>query len=153
MDTAKLLALTSDIVSAHASSNEMTQESLLDEIGQVFSKLASLAGLEGGGYAGQAVAPAEEQIKPAVPLDAAFGADKVFCMVCGMGMKTLKRHLSTRHGLMPGQYRKRFGVPAGTPLVAKNYSEARQKMARDLNLAEGLAKARAARGKKKKKKA
>ena len=52
--------------------------------------------------------------------------------------------------MKPGQYRKAFGIPVGTPLVAKNYSEARKKMALDLNLADGLAKARAARGKKKK---
>ena len=39
-------------------------------------------------------------------------------MVCGKGMKTLKRHISTAHGLKPGQYRKQFNIPAGTPLVA-----------------------------------
>ena len=64
-------------------------------------------------------------------------------------MKTLKRHLATAHDLKPGQYRKMYGIPAGTPLVAKDYSEARKKMAQDLNLAERLVKARAARGKKK----
>jgi predicted transcriptional regulator len=65
-------------------------------------------------------------------------------------MKTLKRHLSTAHGMKPGQYRKAFSIPAGTALVAKNYSEARKKMAADLHLADRLVKARAARGKKKK---
>ena len=64
--------------------------------------------------------------------------------------ESLKRHLSTAHDLKPGQYRKQFGIASGTPLVAKNYSEARKKMALDLNLAEGLARARAARSKKKK---
>ena len=74
-------------------------------------------------------------------------------MVCGKGLKTLKRHLTTAHDLAPSPYRKMFGIPPGTPLVAKNYSEARKKMAIDLDLAAGLAKARAARSKKKKKKA
>jgi predicted transcriptional regulator len=64
-------------------------------------------------------------------------------------MKTLKRHLSTAHQLKPGQYRKTFNIPAGTPLVATTYSESRKKMAQDLNLADRLVKARAARGKKK----
>jgi predicted transcriptional regulator len=114
--------------------------------------LASLAGVEGLEPSIQEADSTEEEaaIVPAVPLEAAFGAEKVFCMICGRGMKTLKRHISTAHDLKPGQYRKRLGIPAGTPLVAKNYSEARKKMAQDLNLAEGLAKARAARGKKKK---
>lgn len=148
MDKTRLLAMTADIVSAHASANEMNQEALLSEIAQVYAKLASLAGVEGTIDLAVEAAPAEAELKPAVPLEAAFDADKVFCMICGQGMKTLKRHLSVSHGLKPGQYRRQFGVPAGTALVAKNYSEARKKMATDLNLAEGLAKARAARGKK-----
>jgi predicted transcriptional regulator len=89
-------------------------------------------------------------MKAAVPMEAAFGTDKVFCMVCGKGMKTLKRHIATAHSMKPGQYRKTFGIAAGTPLVAKSYSEARKKMAKNLNLAERLVKARAAKGKKKK---
>lgn len=153
MDKKALLQMTADIVASHASMNEISQEALLDEIQRVYGKLAALGegmevDLEGevsveGEAAGEAAAPA-------VPLEAAFGADKVFCMVCGKGMKTLKRHISTAHGLKPGQYRKQYGIPAGTPLVAKNYSEQRKAMAQKLNLAERLVKARAARGKKKK---
>jgi predicted transcriptional regulator len=153
MDSQALLKLTSDIVASHASANELSRDALLAEIEQVFAKLASLGGIEGVAppVLGDLAAEEESEIVPAVPLEAAFGAEKVFCMICGKGMKTLKRHLSTAHDLKPGQYRKRLGIPPGTPLVAKNYSEARKKMAQDLNLAEGLAKARAARGKKKKK--
>ncbi|MDF1554310.1 MAG: MucR family transcriptional regulator [Deferrisomatales bacterium] len=152
MDKRTLLSLTTDIVSSHASLNELTREDLLDEIQNVFAKLSAL----GGDDSVPCVPIAEDagefgvvQTVPAVPLAAAFAADKVFCMVCGKGMKTLKRHLSTAHGLKPGEYRKQFGIPTGTPLIAKEYSQARRKMAQDLNLADGLAKARAARGKKK----
>jgi len=147
-----LLSLTSDIVSAHASMNELSRQELLGEIDLIFKKLSEL----GGGIEAETPALSKEEslpevVKPAVPLDAAFGSDKIFCMVCGQGMKTLKRHLSTAHGLKPGQYRKQFGVPSGTPLVAKNYSEARKAMAKQLNLAERLVKARAAKGKKSRK--
>ena len=149
MDKKALVEMTAEIVASHASLNAMTQDELLAEIGQVYQKLSALT-------EGAEVLPLEDEAveedtaaSAAVPLEAAFGADKVFCMVCGKGMKTLKRHLSTAHGLKPGQYRKQFGIPAGTPLVAKNYSEARKKMAQKLNLAERLVKARAARGKKK----
>ena len=151
MDKKLLLQMTTDIVASHASVNELSQADLLGEIEQVFKKLASLSGgVEMEEVAVEEALPAQaEELRPAVPLAAAFGAEKVFCMVCGQGMKTLKRHLSTAHSMKPGQYRKAFGIPAGTPLVAKNYSEARKKMAADLNLAERLVKARAARGKKK----
>lgn len=148
MDTAKLLSLTTEIVSSHASATSLTQDALLNEIGQVFVKLASLAGVEGAEYRVEA-GPVEEEITAAVPLEAAFGADKVFCMICGQGMKTLKRHLATTHDLKPGAYRRMFGIPAGTPLVAKSYSETRRAMAQKLNLAEKLVEARAVRAKKK----
>lgn len=146
MDKKTLLQMTADIVASHASMNEISQEELLAEIDKVFKKLAGLS----EGCETEEGAVAEEKVTAAVPLEAAFGADKVFCMVCGKGMKTLKRHISTAHGLKPGQYRKQFGIPAGTPLVAKTYSDARKKMAQKLNLADRLVKARAARGKKKK---
>ncbi|MBI5017593.1 MAG: MucR family transcriptional regulator [Deltaproteobacteria bacterium] len=153
MDKRLLLQMTADIVASHASMNELSQVDLLGEISMVFKRLSDLAGgMEGEEIVieAEATAAKSEPPKPAVPLEAAFGADKVFCMVCGQGMKTLKRHLSTAHAMKPGQYRKAFGIPAGTALVAKNYSEARKKMAADLHLADRLVKARAARGKKKK---
>ena len=151
MDKRLLLQMTADIVASHASMNELTQADLLGEIDQVFGKLANLAGgvetPEGEVLESAGAQP--EAMKAAVPLEAAFGAEKVFCMACGKGMKTLKRHLATAHEMKPGQYRKMFKIPPGTPLVAKDYSEARKRMAQDLNLAERLVKARAARGKKK----
>ena len=150
MDKRMLLQMTADIVASHASMNELGREDLLGEIDQVYNKLAGLAGdLEADEFETEETQAEPAALTAAVPLEAAFGAEKVFCMVCGKGMKTLKRHLSTAHDLKPGQYRKAFSIPAGTPLVAKNYSEARKKMAQDLNLAERLVKARAARGKKK----
>jgi predicted transcriptional regulator len=151
MDKKLLLQMTADIVASHASVNELSQVDLLGEIDQVFKRLASLAGgVEADELPAEEVAQAEQEaLKAAVPLEAAFGAEKVFCMVCGQGMKTLKRHIAAAHDMKPGQYRKAFQIPAGTPLVAKNYSEARKKMAVDLKLAERLVKARAARGKKK----
>jgi len=147
MDKAKLLSLTAEIVSGHATANAMTQEALVAEIGHVFARLASLAGVEGiVELVIETPRPPAMECTPALPAEAAFGADRVFCMVCGQGMKTLKRHLSVAHGLTPSQYRKAFGLPAGTVLVAGNYSEARRGMAQKRNLAQGLAAARAARG-------
>lgn len=148
MDKKALVEMTAEIVASHASLNAMTQEELLGEIGEVFQKLSALTDGEELVVAEAETVEEDSTASAAVPLEAAFGADKVFCMVCGKGMKTLKRHLSTAHGLKPGQYRKQYNIPAGTPLVAKNYSEARKKMAKKLNLAERLVKARAARKKK-----
>ena len=151
MDKRLLLQMTADIVASHASMNEMSQGDLVGEIDLVFRKLANLAGgveLEEGVLVEGEIS--SDKPKPAVPMEAAFGAEKVFCMVCGKGMKTLKRHIATAHEMKPGQYRKAFGIPPGTALVAKDYSDARKKMAKKFNLADRLVKARAAKGTKKK---
>ena len=44
--------------------------------------------------------------------------------------------------MKPGAYKKQFGIPSKQALSAKNYSEARRKMAQDRGLADNLAKAR-----------
>jgi predicted transcriptional regulator len=136
-----LLELTASIVSAHASVNEMTSDELLQEIQKVFGSLQKLEGNIPGGEAAEA-APAG----PAVSLKKAFQPDQVLCMVCGKGgFKTLTRHLSQAHAMKPREYRKQFGIPSGQSLTAKNFSEARRRMASERGLAENLAKARAAR--------
>lgn len=140
MDKKVIVELTTEIVSAHASTSEMTREELLDEIQAVFQKLNALVGLEGEEGA------AAQPVKAAVPLRAAFGPDKVFCMECGKGFTTLKKHLAISHNLTPKDYRRKFGVPAKTPLVARNYSEAKKKIAQKLGLAEKLAEGRRKRG-------
>ena len=132
-----LLELTASIVSSHASMSEMSSEELLQEIQKVY---ASLQKLETAG-----VEPAEqaETKAPVMTLKKAFQPDQVFCMICGKGgMKTLTRHLVKVHGMKPGEYRKQFGIPREQALTAKNFSDARRKMAQDRGLADNLAKAR-----------
>ncbi|HSL99437.1 MAG TPA: MucR family transcriptional regulator [Candidatus Limnocylindria bacterium] len=142
MDKRVLVELTTEIVSAHASVNEMSREELLDEIQEVFQKLNALVGVEG-----EAVAGVSAEVKPAIPLNAAFGAEQVFCMECGKGFTTLKKHLAVSHNLSPKEYRKKFNIPTKTPLVARNYSEAKKKIAQKLGLAEKLAAGRKKRAK------
>ncbi|MGA6993666.1 MAG: MucR family transcriptional regulator [Candidatus Deferrimicrobiaceae bacterium] len=142
MDKRVLVELTTEIVSAHASVNEMNREELLDEIQEVFQKLNALVGVEG-----EAAAGVSAEVKPAIPLNAAFGAEQVFCMECGKGFTTLKKHLAVSHNLSPKDYRKKFHIPTKTPLVARNYSEAKKKIAQKLGLAEKLAAGRKKRAK------
>ena len=141
MEKKVVIELTAEIVSAHASVNEMSREDLLDEIQAVFAKLNSLAGVEAG------ETEVTGEVKPAVPVNKAFGADKVFCLECGKGFTTLKKHIAVSHNQSPKDYRKKFNIPAKTPLVARNYSEAKKKMAQKLGLAEKLAAGRKKRGK------
>ncbi len=134
---ATLLELTTDIVTSHASVTAMSTEDLIQEIQKIFGTLQALE--KGEAAAGLA----EESKAPTLSLKKAFQADQVICMACGKGgMKTLARHLAQVHGMKPGEYRKQFGIPSGQSLTAKNFSEARRKMAQERGLADNLAKAR-----------
>ena len=137
MDKKLLVELTAEIVSAHASVNEMGTEELLGEMQAVYQKLVALAGTEG-----EEVEGAAQEIKPAIPVNKAFGADKVVCLVCGKPFTTLKKHIAVSHQMTPKDYRKAFGVPSKTPLVARKYSEAKKKIAQEKGLARKLAEGR-----------
>lgn len=139
---ATLLEMAAEIVAAHASMTNMTKEDLVSELSEVYSALTSLE-------KGEVVASTESE-QPAISRKKAFGKDKVFCMICSKGMKTLSRHLKTAHNMTPADYRKQFDIPRSQSLVAKSYSETRRKMAIDRGLGEKLANARASSAKKKK---
>jgi predicted transcriptional regulator len=141
-----ILEMAAEIVAAHASTTNMTKEELVSELSDVYNALSSLD-------KGEAVVePVNEEQGPAVSRKKAFGKEKIFCMICGRGMKTLSRHLKTSHDLTASEYRKQFDIPRSQSLASKSYSETRRKMAIDRGLPEKLAKARAARGQAKGKK-
>ncbi len=144
---ATLLEMAAEIVAAHASTTSMTKEELVSELVELHQALTALE--KGDTVASQTVEATEEE-PPVISRKKAFGKDKITCMICGKGMKTLARHLKTAHGLKPSEYRKQFDIPRTQPLAARNYSESRRQMAVDRGLGDNLAKARAARGKKKK---
>jgi len=139
---ATLIELAADIVAAHASTTAMSKDELVAELTDIYRALAAIE-------KGETVEIATEEV-PAMTRKKAFGKDKIFCMICGKGMTALTRHLKTAHELTPGQYRKQFDIPRSQSLASRAYSEKRRQMAIDRGLGEKLAKARAARGKKKK---
>ena len=141
---ATVMELAAEIIAAHASTTPMTKEELIAELTQVHAALSALE-------KGESVEAAEvSEEAPAISRKKAFGKDKIFCMICGKGFKTLSRHLKTSHQMTASEYRKQFDIPRSQSLAAKSYSESRRQMAVDRGLADNLAKARAARGRKKK---
>ncbi len=139
---ANIMEMAADIVAAHASTTPMSKEELIAELNEVHSALSSLE-------KGDIVETVEEvEDTPAVSRKKAFGKDKIYCMICGKGFKTLSRHLKTSHEMTASEYRKQFDIPRSQSLASKNYSESRRKMAVERDLAGNLAKARAARTKK-----
>ena len=139
---ATIMELTAQIVAAHASSNAMTQDELLQELEKVH---ASLKALESGEALPTAETKEEAQA-PTLSYKQSIKKNEIICLVCGKaGFKTLTRHLKQAHELKPGQYRKQFGIPSSQPLSAKSSTEARKKLAESRNMSDVLAKAREAR--------
>jgi predicted transcriptional regulator len=131
--SSEVLKMTTEIVVSHASLTELSTEQLVDEIKEVYNVLSSL---DGGGVLEEPVSEAAGGVKkPSIPLKDIVKAQHVVCLECGKKLKTLKRHLKTAHGLKPKEYHARFGLdPKKFPLVCKDYSAARSKMAKDRGL-------------------
>jgi predicted transcriptional regulator len=132
----EVLKLTAQIVMAHASMSELSPDELVDEIKEVYNVLSSL---EGGAMLEEMITEkageAEVVKKPPVPLRDIVKAKHVVCLECGKKMKTLKTHLRKAHNLTPKEYFRRFGLdPKKFPLVCKEYSEQRSKLAKERGL-------------------
>lgn len=134
--------LAAQILSAHLAKTEMTKDEMFAELTELHTTLAALERGE------VPTAPAEVVDEPAMSRKKAFGKDKIFCMICGQGFKTLSRHLRTAHDTTPKEYRLQFDIPRSQSLAARSYSESRRQMAVDRGLADNLAKARAKKKKK-----
>ncbi|MFK5927350.1 MAG: MucR family transcriptional regulator [Desulfuromusa sp.] len=139
---ANIMEMAADIIAAHASTTPMSKEELIAELNEVHSALSALE-------KGETIETDEmAENTPAISRKKAFGKDKIYCMLCGKGFKTLARHLKTAHDMTAAEYRKQFDIPRSQPLASKKYSESRRKMAVERDLAGNLARARAARTKK-----
>jgi predicted transcriptional regulator len=112
------------IVSSYVRHHTVRPEQLSDLIATVHRAI---------GQVGQPVQP-EEILTPAVSVRRSVHQDYVVCLDCGYRGKTLRRHISARHGLNREEYLKRWGLRSDHPLTAPAYSERRSTLARALGL-------------------
>lgn len=122
---AELLALTADIVSSHFANNSVAAAEVPGVIESVYATLARL------GSPAEAPAPKQE---PAVAIRSSIKPDYIVCLEDGKKLKMLKRHLMTRYGMTPDDYRAKWGLPADYPMVAPNYAEQRRSLAKQIGL-------------------
>src|SRR6266446_6669118 len=115
---------TAMIVSSYVRHHTLRPEQLSDLITTVHHALGQL---------GQPV-QAEEVLVPAVSVRRSVHQDYVVCLDCGYRAKTLRRHISTQHGLNRDEYLSRWGLRSDHPLTAPAYSERRSTMAKALGL-------------------
>jgi predicted transcriptional regulator len=129
----EILRLTTEIIVSHASMSELTPQQLVEEIKEVFNTLSSL---ETGVVLDTEVAESAQEAavtkKPTIPLRDIVKDKYVVCLECGKKMRTLKAHIRKAHKLTPKEYFRLYALdPKKYPLVCKEYSEQRSKMAKD----------------------
>lgn len=127
MENETLITLTSDIVSAHVSSNSVAVNDLPVLIQSVYHALVNVD---------EPVPVAEERREPVVSVRASVRPDAVICVECGFRGKMLKRHLMTDHGLTPQEYRARWKLSADHPIVAPAYAAKRSELAKSIGLGQ-----------------
>ena len=76
--------------------------------------------------------PPEELLTPAVSVRQSVRHDYVVCLDCGHRGRTLRRHISTRHGLSRDEYLRRWSLQPDHALTAPAYSERRSTMAKQI---------------------
>jgi len=119
------LELTVSIVSAYVSKNSIPMSNLPDLVNSVHETLAKLSGAPGASSA---------PLVPAVPIKKSITPEYLVSLEDGRKLKSLKRHLSTRYGMTPEQYRAKWGLAADYPMVAPNYAQTRSNLARTMGL-------------------
>jgi predicted transcriptional regulator len=120
-----LITLTSDIVAAHLSNNNVDIEAVPGLITNVYNALSGL---------GEEAEVEEERPEPAVSIRASVKPDYIVCLEDGKKLKMLKRYLRTNFDMTPEEYRARWGLPADYPMVAPNYAEKRRDLAKKIGL-------------------
>ncbi|MBV1917250.1 MAG: MucR family transcriptional regulator [Sphingomonadaceae bacterium] len=120
-----LITLTSDIIAAHVSNNDVNGDELPTLITSVYGALSEL---------GQETDKAKERPEPAVSIRASIKPDYIVCLEDGKKLKMLKRHIMTRYNMTPDDYRQRWNLPSDYPMVAPNYAEKRRELAKKIGL-------------------
>ncbi|MFH6786802.1 MucR family transcriptional regulator [Methylobacterium sp. MA0201] len=120
-----MIELTSDIVGAYVSNNNIRAADLPDLIASVH---ASLAGLNK-----PAAVPEEDHKVTAAQIRKSITPDHLISFLDGKPYKSLKRHLATR-GLTPDEYRRKYGLGYDYPMVAASYAAARSELAKTSGL-------------------
>ncbi|CAO4146351.1 Ros/MucR family transcriptional regulator [Methylorubrum aminovorans] len=128
-ETARLVTLTADVVSAYVSNNHVQSADLPKLLGEVHEAIRSVT-LSGR--------PSTETGPPkATPQEIrkSISHDFLVSFEDGKPYKTLRRHLTLR-GLSPEQYRAKWGLPNDYPMTSASYSEQRSELARALGLGQ-----------------
>ena len=117
---ASLAALTATLTAAYVSRNAVTPAHMSMLIRQIHEALLALQ---------PETIPVPALERPtSSEIAASIKYDRLISFVDGKAYKSLKRHL-TAHGMTPGEYRTRYGLPRDYPMVSPGYATVRSRIA------------------------
>lgn len=131
MEQEKLVELTAVIVGAYVAHNPLPMAELPNFVAAVSSSLEQLGN--------HVITPTAQDLSPAVNPKRSVFPDYIISLEDGGHYKSLKRHLSTKYGLTPEEYRIKWGLPADYPMAAPNYTAMRSELAKANGLGRGNA--------------
>jgi predicted transcriptional regulator len=123
-----LVRMAADIAAAYVSANPVPAQDIPALIRTVHSALLEVAGV--------ASPAADIAPEPAVSVKKSVTADFIICLEDGKKFKSLKRHLRTRYGMTPDEYRTKWGLAHDYPMVAPNYAKERSNLAKRMGLGQ-----------------
>ena len=125
-----ILDMTGEIVSAYVSNNPVSANDLPSLITNTHTAINTLArGQESKGVDTEAPTPFTSIKKSVRP-------DRITCLHCGLGFKSIKRHLSSKHDQTPDEYKATFGLKSDYPMVCSEYSATRTQLAKNAGLGQ-----------------
>lgn len=123
-----LVRMAAEIAAAYVSANPVQAQDLPALIRTVHNALRDVAGV--------AASAPEAAPEPAVSIKKSVTADYIICLEDGKKFKSLKRHLRTRYGMTPDEYRSKWGLAHDYPMVAPNYAKERSNLAKRMGLGQ-----------------
>jgi len=123
-----LVGMAADIVSAYVSANQIALNELPGLIRTVHAALADVSNAPASNV--------ESPQEPAVSVKKSITPDYIICLEDGKKFKSLKRHLRTRYGMSPDEYRAKWALPHDYPMVAPNYAKERSNLAKRMGLGQ-----------------
>lgn len=124
-DQSGLVGMTTDIVAAYVSNHVVQLSDMPNLIKSVFDSLANTTT-----HISEPAAAETEKKKPAVQIKKSVTDERLTCLHCGLGFKSLKRHLATHHDQTPDEYRAEWVLPSDYPMVAPAYAAKRSTLAK-----------------------
>ncbi|MBU6297663.1 MAG: MucR family transcriptional regulator [Alphaproteobacteria bacterium] len=119
------LGLACALLEAYVQKNQLPAGDVPAALRKIYGALTGLQGRLTG---------TQTSAKPAVPVRKSIADDYLVCLEDGRKLSMLKRHLRTRHGLSPGDYRAKWGLPADYPMTAPRYAKTRSALAKEAGL-------------------